>query len=309
MPAAQSLLERLTPARAGNTSTASTARGTCPAHPRTGGEHGAGRAAGPGEAGSPPHGRGTPWPVGDLSQCDGLTPARAGNTATTTPSGPRRWAHPRTGGEHTSATRRNWLPLGSPPHGRGTLHVVEDHEVGPWLTPARAGNTYPRPSPWTAPRAHPRTGGEHPQVVQGKPHQAGSPPHGRGTPGSLPAALGSWRAHPRTGGEHATNVSGVQTSSVNGQWDLPGGGQQNCPVADSRTARWRTAELPTVQLVSGVTPFPAVAWVRRMLSPAVMTMWAWCSSRSTVALAMVLGMSSSKPAGCRLLDKAMERFS
>ncbi len=31
-------------------------------------------------------------------------------------------------------------------------------------------------------------------------------------------------------------------------------------------------------------------------------------SRSTVALAMVLGMSSSKPAG-RLEDKSMERFS
>ena len=77
------------------------------------------------------------------------------------------------------------------------------------------------------------------------------------------------------------------------QWrtvELPGGGQQNCPVVAGCSARW-------VQLVSGVTPFPAVAWVRRMLSPAVMTTWAWCRSRSTVALAMVLGMSSSKPAG------------
>ena len=78
-----------------------------------------------------------------------------------------------------------------------------------------------------------------------------------------------------------------------------------CPVADSRTARWWPTELPgggqvfcpLGQLVSGVTPLPAVAWVRRMLSPAVMTMWAWWSSRSTVALAMVLGISSSNPAG------------
>jgi hypothetical protein len=43
--------------------------------------------------------------------------------------------------------------------------------------------------------------------------------------------------------------------------------------------------------------------------PVVMTMWAWCMSRSTVALAIVLGMSSSKPAGCRFDDSAMERFS
>ena len=90
-----------------------------------------------------------------------------------------------------------------------------------------------------------------------------------------------------------------------------------CPVADSRTARSWPTELPgggqvfcpLGQLVSGVTPLPAVAWVRRMLSPAVRTTWAWCSSRSTVALAMVLGISSSNPAGWRLLDKAMERFS
>jgi hypothetical protein len=46
-----------------------------------------------------------------------------------------------------------------------------------------------------------------------------------------------------------------------------------------------------------------------MLSPAVSTTWAWCMSRSTVALAMVLGMSSSNPAGCRFEESAMERFS
>ena len=109
------------------------------------------------------------------------------------------------------------------------------------------------------------------------------------------------------GASVASAVAG--RGGVNGQWDLPTGGQQNCPLVASGTARWRTAELPTVQLVSGVTPFPAVAWVRRMLSPAVSTMWAWCMSRSTVALAMVLGMSSSNPAGWRLLDRAMERFS
>ena len=76
--------------------------------------------------------------------------------------------------------------------------------------------------------------------------------------------------------------------------ELPGGGQVFCPVG---------------QVVSGVTPLPPVAWVRRMLSPAVMTTWAWWSSRSTVALAMVLGMSSSKPAGCRFDESVMERFS
>ena len=68
----------------------------------------------------------------------------------------------------------------------------------------------------------------------------------------------------------------------------------------NRTARRWPGVLPVVQLVSGVTPLPAVAWVRRMLSPAVRTMWAWCRSRSTVALAMVLGMSSSNPPGVKV---------
>ena len=84
---------------------------------------------------------------------------------------------------------------------------------------------------------------------------------------------------------------------VKGQWDLPSGGQWNCPLVANRTARWWPGVVPVGQLVSGVTALRAVPWVRRMLSPAVRTMWAWCRSRSTVALAMVLGMSSLNPAG------------
>ncbi len=105
--------------------------------------------------------------------------------------------------------------------------------------------------------------------------------HLRGT-----ASLGQRANHTAAGGR-----------AVKGQWDLPSGGQQDCPLVANRTARWWPGVLPVGQLVSGVTPLPAVAWVRRMLSPAVMTTWAWWSSRSTVALAMVLGMSSSNPAG------------
>ena len=61
--------------------------------------------------------------------------------------------------------------------------------------------------------------------------------------------------------------------------------------------------------VSGVTPWPAMAWDRRTDSPVVWQTWAWCSSRSTVAVARVLGMSSSNPAGCRFEEIATERFS
>ena len=83
--------------------------------------------------------------------------------------------------------------------------------------------------------------------------------------------------------------------------DMPTGGHPFCPVVAICSAR--------DQFPSGLTPFPRVAWVRRIESPVVMTTWAWCMRRSTVALAMVLGISSSNPAGCRLEDRAIERFS
>ena len=43
--------------------------------------------------------------------------------------------------------------------------------------------------------------------------------------------------------------------------------------------------------------------------PFVIRTWAWCSSRSTVAVAMLLGISSSKPDGWMLELIAIERFS
>jgi hypothetical protein len=45
-----------------------------------------------------------------------------------------------------------------------------------------------------------------------------------------------------------------------------------------------------------------------MESPLVWQTWAWCRSRPTVAVARVLGMSSSKPAGCRFEEISTERF-
>ena len=41
----------------------------------------------------------------------------------------------------------------------------------------------------------------------------------------------------------------------------------------------------------------------------VMRMWAWCMSRSTVAVAIVLGISSSNPEGWMFELIAIERFS
>ena len=88
-------------------------------------------------------------------------------------------------------------------------------------------------------------------------------------------------------------------------------------LADISSPGRRTPEIPVCgQLISalvgysrGLTPFLATASTRRSELPSVSTRWAWCSSRSTVAVARVLGMIVSKPDGCRLDVTATERRS
>ena len=58
-----------------------------------------------------------------------------------------------------------------------------------------------------------------------------------------------------------------------------------------------------------LTPWPVSAWVSRTESPLVWQTWAWWSSLSTVAVASVLGISSSNPDGCRFELIATDRFS
>ena len=104
---------------------------------------------------------------------------------------------------------------------------------------------------------------------------------------------------------------------VKGQQELPSGGHETCPLTVTGTARWWPWDLPKglrplptrgIQF-NGLTPWPASAWVSRTLSPLVWQTWAWCRSRSTVAVASVLGISSSNPDGCRFELIATERFS
>ena len=74
---------RLIPARAGKTRCSPTSRGTCTAHPRTGGENSAPASAVLIAVGSSPHGRGKQPPRELISRGFGLIPARAGKTITT----------------------------------------------------------------------------------------------------------------------------------------------------------------------------------------------------------------------------------
>ena len=154
-------LPRLTPARAGNTTTPSMTHGIAGAHPRTGGEHRCYCTFSVPITGSPPHGRGTHVAGPKRAGTPGLTPARAGNTAYLRMSDAERRAHPRTGGEHRSPARSMLNPAGSPPHGRGTRRCRRWRGRSRGLTPARAGNTRTPGTRRHERRAHPRTGGEH----------------------------------------------------------------------------------------------------------------------------------------------------
>ena len=102
----------------------------------------------------------------------------------------------------------------------------------------------------------------------------------------------------------------VSRKRVNGHEEVPSGGRENCPLVATRSALWWPPDVPVRRCqASGITPFPASAWDSRTLSPAVWQTCAWCISRSTVAVASVLGMSSSNADGCRFELIATLRFS
>jgi hypothetical protein len=90
---------------------------------------------------------------------------------------------------------------------------------------------------------------------------------------------------------------------------LPARGQLFSMFADTSSPGGRPRWVDRCGYVKGVTPFPARASARRCESPLVSTRWAWCRSRSTVAVARVLGMMVSKPLGWMLLVTATERRS
>ena len=151
---------RLIPARAGKTSSTTSAAGASPAHPRACGENDtAGGAAGNGR-GSSPRVRGKRYPAGSGGDQVGLIPARAGKTDT--PSHPRcsSTAHPRACGENVAWTPLQMASQGSSPRVRGKplwMHVLAPCSG---LIPARAGKTRGTSRQPSARRAHPRACGE-----------------------------------------------------------------------------------------------------------------------------------------------------
>ena len=135
-------VKRLIPARAGNTHRYPAPSDSCPAHPRSRGEHGILRLRRLLVCGSSPLARGTRRFLCPATSYGRLIPARAGNTFSSRSSFSRVSAHPRSRGEHVLDFTAKVFGLGSSPLARGTLRGLPRRRAFRRLIPARAGNTF-----------------------------------------------------------------------------------------------------------------------------------------------------------------------
>ena len=212
---------RITPAWAGKSTWAPSFKDLLQDHPRVGGEKQKTGFSGLCYVGSPPHGREKVPVLLMLLVYIGITPAWAGKSCGWASCGGLSWDHPRVGGEKPVLRCRTVCRLGSPPRGRGKVHLgaVLCNLCG--ITPAWAGKRSCCLRPAGPRWDHPRAGGEKAPAFLGRVCTRGSPPRRRGKvcpakhderqPGITPAHAGkSWarflprtsaRDHPRVGGE------------------------------------------------------------------------------------------------------------
>ena len=73
--------------------------------------------------GSPPRRRGKGGNVNCSADDIGITPAQAGKSCSDCRCSNRRWDHPRMGGEKTAQKSFGSQVIGSPPRGRGKMHL------------------------------------------------------------------------------------------------------------------------------------------------------------------------------------------
>ena len=176
---------RFIPARAGNTSSASTPATRRPVHPRSRGEHAYPSGVRGTFAGSSPLARGT-----RAARRLGMTrlrfiPARAGNTHAARSPSQTSPVHPRSRGEHVAGEERRGLQIR--------------------FIPARAGNTCTATASVPGIAVHPRSRGEHPPIGSTARDVAGSSPLARGTRGRTGCDADDGRFIPARAGEHSAS--------------------------------------------------------------------------------------------------------
>ena len=212
----------LIPAHAGKTTLWSTPGRCAGAHPRSRGENLYVDVVPSMKGGSSPLTRGKLLHRGGHSDVDGLIPAHAGKTRTSTVSPSVAGAHPRSRGENSSGNFAPGSFVGSSPLTRGKhLSAVVQGE-GERLIPAHAGKTQAGGGVCSARRAHPRSRGENSSAARNRRVPSGSSPLTRGKlegvsvagerAGLIPAHAGKthlhytsravYRAHPRSRGEN-----------------------------------------------------------------------------------------------------------
>ena len=156
---------RIIPAYAGSTTTATSTSSTAWDHPRIRGEHAPSPRSSKARCGSSPHTRGAPaaWRVS--SQMRRIIPAYAGSTMMIVHAHSVPRDHPRIRGEHPWARDVPLPHVGSSPHTRGARSRSGASAAG-------TGD-------------HPRIRGEHDVAFDRDVHAHGSSPHTRGAQGTV----------------------------------------------------------------------------------------------------------------------------
>ena len=212
-PFALGLIERFSPACAGNTGACAALGTRQPVQPRMRGEHSLPCAPVTPTFGSAPHARGTPGSLCNRVPDGRFSPACAGNTRDFRSHGHRPTVQPRMRGEHFVIVLPSLLICGSAPHARGTLRCQHPGVTQRRFSPACAGNTGKR-SPRSRRRSvQPRMRGEHTPSAPPENSENGSAPHARGTRSAWRFRSAPAPVQPRMRGEHASSMACSTASS------------------------------------------------------------------------------------------------
>ena len=217
------VLQRISPACAGNTRCPPLRQRNRADQPRVRGEHPPRPAEPESRTGSAPRARGTQDDKHPAYRLPRISPACAGNTSTWRASRSPRPDQPRVRGEHAGGLGHGEVDGGSAPRARGTLSAGGAIAPDDRISPACAGNTPPPTRRASSSTDQPRVRGEHARNIDHRGHLhgsrvrgehaertaklrslGGSAPRARGTPSSGPPAQHPNRISPACAGNTDT---------------------------------------------------------------------------------------------------------
>ena len=202
---------RIIPARAGFTSTATSAP---PAdHPRSRGVYHFQRSRASSSHGSSPLARGLRAPSQGAASGIGIIPARAGFTCVAAHCVCAVRDHPRSRGVYAYAAVDGMVRKGSSPLARGLRMLARPHGPTPGIIPARAGFTVRMASRQAGRKDHPRSRGVYVANIVEQARMGGSSPLARGLRGRCRGSGVLVRDHPRSRGVYSSSLMASMTSA------------------------------------------------------------------------------------------------